>query len=103
MASSGGNLISYLNHSKIKRFWVTSYFKSTVFVDIRKPGKHVSSWDSHLVEHQEAIISRVVSKLAANVANFNTWQRIVSLQVSNLNHKRLDAEVIFVYLTPSKN
>ena len=79
MASSGSNLVSYLNHSKIKCFGITSYFESTFFVDIRKPGKHISSRDPHLVKHQKAIISRVVSKLSAYVANFYAWQGMVSL------------------------
>jgi len=54
---------------------------------------HVGAWDAHAVEAAEAVVLVVVTNLGADVAHRDARKRPVRFQVTDLDHKIVDADV----------
>ena len=63
----------------------------------------VIAWHSHIIKHQVAIVDSVVAELLADVAYFDSWQRLMCTDLPDLNHKRLQSIVIAKSDTSSKD
>jgi hypothetical protein len=54
-------------------------------VDVRVAGKHADVWDFDVVEEQETIVHGVVTEFGANVTNVDVLERLVGLQIADLD------------------
>ena len=93
-SGSRNNLLPNGDHDLIKRPKVTSNLKATFLIEVSKPAEHVLSGNSNLVENDPTVVHRVVPHLAAKVAYFDARHWLMSVEVSNLDHEWLNAEIV---------
>ena len=82
-ASSVNDGDSRLNHDLVDDLWVALHLELTRLADAHEAGEQGLSWDAHVVEPQVAIVDAVVAELCADVANLDTWKRLVRFEVSD--------------------
>lgn len=59
-----------------------------VGIDMGVTSQHANVRHLYLVEQQETVVHSIVAKLGANVSNMDVLQRLVCLEVSDLDTKR---------------
>ena len=103
LTGSGDNLVTNFNHGLVNRLGVSSHFEGAILVDEGKACEHVGSGDANLIKHEPAVVLGVVSKLGADVANLDTLEGKVSLQISDWDQEALDTVVVLTNFTLSED
>ena len=84
-AGADDQLSADAHHRRVYSFGVASHFQRPFLVDVSEACELVCARDSHLVEHNPAIVLCIVAKLAAKVAHLYARHMLVSRAVANLH------------------
>lgn len=58
-------------------------------MNVSEPAEHVGPRHLNLVKYEPTIVLAVVAQFGANIADFNAFERHVSLKVTNLDQEAL--------------
>ena len=91
-----GDSYPRLNHNLVDHSWVADHLEFALTIDLCEAGEHCRARNSILIEHQVAIVNRVIAELSANITNGTPWECRMRLHVPNRHNKRLNAVVFTV-------
>lgn len=102
VACKSHNLVPDFDHGLIDCFRVASHFKGAVLLNVGKTAQHLLTGDSHLVEHEPAVVLGLVAELGAEISDLDTTEGHVLLVVSNLHKEAINTIIVSIDNATSK-
>ena len=102
-ARSPDDLHSDRHHNRVKDTRVPFQREFSVTGDIDQSHHHIGAGDSDVVKASPSVVLASIADLGAQVATLNTWLDLPGLRVPDVDHERLNAEIVLIDDQPGEN